>query len=241
MKILKGLLFVVGVLALVLTSVFVLPNHFDRDLVYSILLFTAAGGVGVTTSVTLTYVPQYIFYDDGGNVPTSIRATVLGDGVIHDTVAAQIPMISHIRSFGFVANHHTHALANGLIKNKNLTIDFTTSAVGAIPVYGSSFEDGDAYMMTLQATVLANSGQEFSKFAYLAIPAMGATDYVNVEYEDGTVQRIDQPEFDIIAGFYQNFVAGQFIIDNIDGRIRKVQLIPAANRVVAVIRYAEAS
>lgn len=238
MKTLRAILFVLGVV--VLTSLAFTVNY-DGDTIYSILLFTAAGGVGVTTSYTMTYVPQYLIYDDGGNVPTSIRCTVLGDGVICDIVAAQIPMIDHIRALGVVANHSVIPLSDGLIKNKNMTIDFTTSAVGAINIYGSSFEEGDAYMMTLQATVLANSGQEFTKFAYLAIPGMGANDYVNIEFEDGTVQRFDQPEFDVICGFTQNFTAGQFIVDNIDGRIRKLQLIPAANRTVAVLRYAQAS
>lgn len=207
---------------------------------FGMLLFQAAGGVGVTTSYTMTWVPQYLLFDSGGNTPTALKCTVLGDGVIHDTVAAQLDLIPTIRMYGRVANHFMIPLADGIIKNKNLTIDMTTSAVGAINVYGFSFEEGDAYMSTLQQTVLANSGAEFRKFAYMVIPAMGATDYLNIEFEDGTVQRFEQEEVPSIAGFYQNLVAAQFVIDNVDGRIRMLQLIPAANRVVAVLRYTEA-
>jgi len=99
---------------------------------------------------------------------------------------------------------------------------------------------GNAYVTTLQQTVLANSGAEFRRFAYLVVPAMGATDYINVEFRDGTVQRFEQEEIPTIAGFYQNLVAAQYIIDNINQEIRMVQLIPAANRVVAVVRYVKA-
>lgn len=219
-----------------------LLNVGPEGVIYGMLLFQAAGGVGVTTSYTMTWVPQFMLFDSGGNTPTSIKITVLGDGVIHDTVAAQLDLLGGgMRLLGRVANHFTIPLADGIIKGKNVTIDFTTSAVGAINVYGYSLEDGDTYVTTLQQTVLANSGMEFRKFAYLVIPAMGATDYVNIEFEDQAVQRFEQAELPSIAGFHQNLVAAQYIIDNIDGMMKMVQLIPAANRTVAVVRYVEAS
>lgn len=241
MKVLRILLFALA--AIVITALFVGIDHLTHPdgIFYSILLFQAAGGVGVTTSYTMTYVPQYILWNDGGNAITSLKCTVLGEGVIHDSVTAQQALFPQIRMYGRVANVFTVPLTNGLIKNKNMTIDFTTSAVGAINVYGFSFEEGDAYVTCLQQTVLANSGTEFRKFAYLVIPAMGATDYVNIEFEDGTIQRFDQAELPSIAGFYQSLVTGQYIVDNVDARIRMLQLIPAANRTLAVFRYQKAS
>lgn len=240
MKSFKFIVSLLGLVVLICASFFIENWLAGAGVVYSIFLFQAAGGVGVTTSYTMTYVPQYLIFNDGGNIPTGIKVTVLGDGIIHDTAAAQLPLIRAIRLYGNIANQYMIPLANGIIKGKNTTIDFTTSAVGAIDVYGVSFEEGDAYVTTLQQTVLANSGAEFRKWAYLCIPAMGATDYVNIEFEDGTVQRFEQEEIPTIAGNYQNLVAAQYIIDNIDARIRMLQLIPAANRTLGVMRYVQA-
>ena len=240
MKIIKGLL---TVLLLVLVG---LGAYYTQSLlipfggvVFGMFLFQAAGGAGVVTSHTMTWVPQYLFFVAAAT-PTALKCNVLGDGVIHDTVAAQLDLMPTIRQYGRIANAFNIPLSNGLIKGKNHTIDFTNAGAPAIDVYGYSMRTGNAYVTTLQQTVLANSGAEFRRFAYLVVPAMGATDYINVEFRDGTVQRFEQEEIPTIAGFYQNLVAAQYIIDNINQEIRMVQLIPAANRVVAVVRYVKA-
>jgi len=202
------------------------------------ILGTIAGGVGVSTTIETTFLPQFISFDAAA--PTSIRVNVLGDGVIWDITAAAIPSLRTMRYFSQVsATEVVLPLANGLVKGKNVQITIVNSAAPAFTLYGTSVtNNGNVYVQGLTQNVLASSGAMFSKFAFLALPSMAATDIMNILYQDGLVQQTDRFELPAMLQLTQG-VNGTAIyaIDNFEGRIKSVQFTPTAAQLVFMVRF----
>lgn len=195
---------------------------------------TMTTGVGVVTTFNLTWVPQYIHFVAGTQI-TGLKVTVLGDGVIMDLDAAGLSVLYNIRQFGQVTDGYTVPLANGLIRSKNVEITATNSAAQTPVLYGVSMAAGSRYIQCLRQTALANSGVELERFAYLGIPAIAATDVLNISYVDGLTQKVESAELAAMANVFQS--ASLNVIDNVEGMIDNVQFTPSANRTVYVVRY----
>lgn len=189
-----------------------------------------------TTTINLTWLPQYL-YMVLSTVATAFKITVYGDGVISDLDGNGLDTFGQQRLVGQETNAYTIALANGIIKNKNVEITITNAVAAVVDVYGIVREDGDVYVQTMRQQVLANSGADFVDFALLGFPSAAAGDIFTVTFEDGTVHTLNRLELTAMLQFTQNIVTGRYEIDNLDGEIRKVNFIPLATQTVYMQRY----
>lgn len=195
---------------------------------------TMTTGAAVVTTFNLTWVPQYIHFVAGTQI-TGLKVTVLGDGVICDLDAAGMSVLYNIRQFGQVTNGYNIALADGLIRGKNVEITATNSAAQTPILYGTSMQMGSHYIQSLRQTALANSGVVLSQFAYLGIPAIAAADVLNITYVDGLTTKVEAAELPAMSNNFQS--APLNVIDNIESMMDEVQFTPAADRTVYVVRY----
>lgn len=200
---------------------------------------------GATTTFNTTFIPQFItIRGAAGAVLTGDvigQINVQGDGVIFNLDAAGVDAMANIRQFGIQASVDSAGkafqLSNGLVNGKNCYWTFTNNDAAAIDIYGYSKEKkGNFYVTYMTQLCLANSGVDFTKFGFLAIPAATAAESITVMYNDGTVSVISINELrsDLLYSQTQLVTA----IDNIDpARVKMVTYIPAANRNAYLTRY----
>jgi len=216
----------------------------------------SAGVPGVTTSVLLgvmvtadtvvttfntTYLPKFVHYVAATQIK-GIKITVQGDGVVFDSDTDGLNSAGVLRQFGQVANGYTFTLSNGFIPGKNVIWEFTNSAAQTPSIYVSSDEYAarPMYLQMLRQAVLANSGQNFTDFATLALPSLGATDIVNILYNDGTQQQFNRAELNAYLAFTQNVVTSRYTIDNFAGRIKTVNVLAGVAQTAYVQRWVPA-
>jgi len=193
-------------------------------------------GVGVSTTIQLTYLPQYLGFSIG-TTPTSIRVNVLGDGVVMDLDAAGIVQLNGFETLGLVADQFLIPLADGLVKGKNVEITIVNADALGFTIFGWSKLPARNYFIYQRQTILANSGVDFNNFALLAITAPGATDIFNITYRSGIVESnatLNEIRDDV--SYFQNNV-GVFLINNLDQIIKTVNIIPAANRTAYLMKF----
>lgn len=208
--------------------------------VLNLLAFTAPGGVGTPFTANLPYLPAILHWNDAAAPITALRVTTDRDGVIHDMNAACIAAMRGYRQLGpMAANDQNVQLASGHLE-RNVTITGTTAAVGAINFYTSSDNKATAArpvvpFKTQMDTVIALTPTTFQNFTALFIPTMATlTDYADVEFSDGHVQRMEIEDLIAWSTFYQE--TGAIIIDNNDSTIHRVTLRCAANTAVYSLR-----
>lgn len=203
------------------------------------LIGTIVTGVGVVTTITLQYCPEYIHWVNA-TVPQAIRVIVAGDGVICDLDAAGIDGINRQYFAGTVANGYSVRLANGVVTNKVTQIIVTNGVAANINLFGFSTGKGSQYLQSLQQAAVAPSGATFQNFMYLSLAnAVTATDIINVEFTDGTVQQFDALEARMINAFWQNNVAATVCgFNNSSGGIKRLQFTPAVTQNVYLQRWA---
>lgn len=193
------------------------------------LIFTAPGGAATAFSFNMTYLPEFITYNPGANPLTSLRVETQEDGVLHDWTAAGIAAMNNFMKVGTVtANDVTLRLADGELRPKNVTISGVTSAAGAVAFYVVSDNKGTVPFKSSNAAVLALNPTLFEKFTAVFLPTMAtATDYAEITYDDGHVQRWEMEDLRRASSFYQQ-VEG-IIINNVAGNIKKALVRTAAN------------
>lgn len=192
------------------------------------LIGTAAGGVGVSTSFNLTYLPEYITWNDGGNAVNFLRVETKEDGVLHELPAAAIAVMRGWRHAGaLAANQQFCRIANGKIEGKNVTITINTSAVGAINVFAFSDGIGTIPFRTTAGAVLALQQNRFDNFAALFLPGLvTVNDRAEITYHDGSNETLDVVELNARATLFQE--APAIVVDNLEGAIKKVEVFDAA-------------
>jgi len=205
-----------------------------------LLAFTAPGGIGTPFTANLPYLPQLLHWNDAAAPITALRVTTDREGVIHDMNAACIAALRGYRQLGpMAANDQNVQLATGHLL-RNVTITGTTAAVGAINFYTSSDNKQTnmspaVALKTQMDTVIALTPTTFQNFTALFIPAMATlTDYADVEYSDGHIQRMEIEDLIAWSTFFQE--TGAIIIDNFDHTIHRVSLRVAANTPVYSLR-----
>lgn len=196
---------------------------------------TLTTGAGVETIISLNYVPQYLYFI-ASTVPQSIRVSVAGDGTTLDLDASAIAGVSGIRRYGAVANSYLIPVANGLISGKVTTITIVNGASITPDIYGFSLAQGDTYIVSQRQTVLASSGATLQKFAHLSIASAVDTDEITIGFQDGTVQKFAATELKGVYTLYSN-ETDSFTIDNVEGNIVYVRIIPTTDRVVTWTKY----
>lgn len=200
----------------------------DPGVIGGMLIFTAPGGIATPFAFNMTYLPEFLTFNHGGNQLTSLRVETQEDGVLHDWTAAGLNAMNGFMKIGaLTANDIQLRLADGELRPKNVTISGVTSAVGAIAFYVASDNKGISAFKSSNAAILALNPTNFEKFTALFIPAMAtATDYAEITYDDGHVQRWEMEDLRRASSTYQQ-VEG-IIVNNIDGKIKRAQVRCAA-------------
>ena len=210
-------------------------NGQPEGLIYGILIFTAPGGVGANFQFNMNYLPEKITWNDGGNPLNFLRVETQEDGVLHNWTAAAIAALDGFMNVGAqAANQVQMIIADGHIKNKNVTISGQTSAVGAINIFVSSDNLGVSPFKTAESNILANNDTEFTKFSALFLPnIVTANDRVQVFYKDNHVQTYDAVELLAWSSMYQEVQAQ--IVNNLMGNVDKVIVTSAAGGLAYVL------
>jgi hypothetical protein len=191
------------------------------------LLYTSAA-VAATYQFNLTYVPEFLTWNDAGAPITLLRVETQEDGVLHDYNAAAIAAANGFLMPGVqAANQVTMNIADGHISNKNTTITVTTAAAAAIAFYGSSDNIGNNLLTFKNAAILALNPTDFTKFTALFIPALvAATSRVEVEFKDGHRQTFAVADLISMSTMYQQ--APGVIVNNVKGYIHKTTVFSVA-------------
>lgn len=197
-------------------------------------------GVSVVTTFNTTYLPKWFSYTAATQL-TGVKITVQGDGVVFDSDSAGLTSIGTNRQFGQIANTFLFTIANGLITGKNVIWEFTNSAAQTPSIFVSSDETPSQplYLQYLRQAVLANSGQNFSDFATLGLPSLGATDTLNILYNDGTQQPLSRADLQYQLGYTQNILS-PYVVDNFAGRVKTVNVIAGSAQTAYVQRWVPA-
>lgn len=179
--------------------------------------------------------PEYLFFI-AATVPGQLRVTALGDGVICDLDGNGITALNGIDQVSRVSNGFLLRLSDGIIKGKNVEITITNTIASPLPIMGFSERQGVEYVQSLRQAVLANSGVEFRDFAVLALPSLVDNDTVDVLYRDGTNQRFTRQELNAIRQ-QTSWNNTNHIVENLDGRIKSVNVIAATAQTAYVTRF----
>lgn len=192
------------------------------------LIFTAPGGIGTAFAFNMTYLPEFLTYNHGGNQLTSLRVETQEDGVLHDWTTAGLNAMNGFMKMGAqTANDIQLRLSDGELRPKNVTVSGVTSAVGAVAFYVASDNKGISAFKSSNAAILALNPTVFEKFTAVFLPTMAtATDYAEISYNDGHVQRWEMEDLRRASSTYQQ-VEG-IIINNVDGRITRAVVRCAA-------------
>jgi len=193
----------------------------------------------VTTTWNMTWLPEWIYFV-GAVVPSMLKVSVFGEGVITDLDAFGIASLSNIRHIGHVENSTMIQLADGIIHGKTVEISITNADTNPIDVYGLATESGSIYVQSLKQQALEGSGVEIRDFAYISFPHAGAGDVFNVTFEDETTHKFDREEIQALLEFTQSGVDGLYAIDNLDGSIRLVQFTPVATQTINIVQFSPA-
>ena len=192
------------------------------------IIFTAPGGIGTPFSFNMTFLPEFLSWNDGANALTSLRVETQEDGVLHDwTTLGLAAMNGYMKVGAQAANENLVRLADGELRPKNVTISGITSAAGAIAFSVCSDNKGRSAYKSSNAAILAGNPTVFEKFFALFVPAaVTATDRFEVEFADGHKQNFDIVDLQRLSSMYQQ-VQGT-IVNNIDGYIKRVTVTCAA-------------
>jgi len=203
-------------------------HYSAQGVIMGSMIFTAPGGIGVAFNFNLTYLPEVLSFNHGGNQLTALRIETQEDGVLHDWNAAALNAMNGYQRLGaMTANDINLLIADGELRPKNVTISGITSAVGAINFYAESDNKGTVPFSSVNAAILALNPTLFKKFTALFIPTMATlTDYAEILYVDGHNQRWEMEDIRRYSSRFQQ-VEG-IVINNIDGLIKEVKVTCAA-------------
>jgi hypothetical protein len=190
-------------------------------------IFSAPGGVGTPFAFNMTYLPQFLIWNDA--VPlTSLRVQTAEDGVLHDWVAASIAVMQNFGIVGAItASQVIMRLADGQLDGKNVTISGVTSAAGVVPFRVSSERKGKKAFISKTAQILAGQPTDFMDFTALFIPTMATvTDRADIEYSDYHKQSYEMEELREFSVAFQE--TPQIMVNNTPAYIHKVTMLCAA-------------
>lgn len=205
--------------------------------------------IPATTQSTFntTFVPQFILLRGvngqalAGDLTISVN--VQGDGVIMNLDPDGVDAMSNINQFLSSASRDTvgrvFQMAEGLVNGKNTFWTIDNQDAAAVNVYGWSKQKLATFWLTyLTQLNLANSGTDYTKFAYIAIPGATAADNFSVLYNDGTMNaNITLRELAADNAYFQS--TDQFALNNINpARVKLFTYIPSStNRNAYILKY----
>ena len=193
------------------------------------MLVATSPAVAAAWQFNLNYIPEFLIYDAGAAPLTNLRVEEQNEGVILDLPAAGILQLRAFKRFGLVASTVTCiCLANGHIKNKNITITATIAAAAAVPFQASSDCSGNCAFKYNVAALLAGAPQPFQNFTALFLPGLAPGDTVLIEFANGHTQLFNEVELLELTAKYQNSqLATGFMINNTGAYIHKATVTQA--------------
>ena len=228
-------------IALVFFAVFSTVQVFagNPEYVFGMLVWTSPAAVGAA-QFQINYVPQFLIYNAAANPLTNLRIEDQELGVILDLPAAGILEIRNFMRFGVIASTVTMIrLANGHIRNRNVTVTATIAAAAAVPFQASSDCPGTKAFKYTAAALLAGQPTPFQDFTCLYLPGLAPGDNVLVEFANGHTQLFNEVELLELSALYQSRqIATGFQLNNINSYIHKAtvtQAIAGAAYVQSVI------
>ena len=186
------------------------------------LIWTSPAAIGAA-QFNLNYVPQFLIWDAAANPLTNLRVEEASQGVILDLPAAAILQIRDYMRFGLVASTVTKIrLANGEVKNKNITITATIAAAAAVPVQACSDCPGTHLFKYTTAALLAGQPTHFKDFTALFLPGLAPGDTVQIYFRNGHVQLFNEVELlEFTALWQNNQLATGFQVNNINSYMKE--------------------
>jgi hypothetical protein len=225
MKLLKIFASIIALFVTVILVQSIFPHN--AGLVYGILVFTAPGGIATPFAFNMNYLPQFLTFNNV--VPlTTLRIETQEDGVLHDWTAAGIAAVNGYMVLGAqAANIVTLRVANGHLKNKNVTISGVTSAAGAIGFFVCSDNLGSYAFKTNNAAILALNPTRFENFTAVFAPTMAAvTDRCEVVYNNGHQEIYNINDLAAMTSMFQEVPA--IMVNNINAYIKSATFTCAA-------------
>lgn len=227
----KAFKIIVGLFVILLSVTFLNDLAAVPGVIIGGLVFTAPGGAGVPFAFNMNYLPQFLTWNNV--VPlTSLRVETQEDGVLHDLTAACIAAINGYMTPGAqAANVVVIRLANGQIKNKNVTISGVTSAAGAIGFFETSDQIGTAPFQTKNAAILAANPTTFENFTAIFVPTMAAGDRAEIQYREqpglgAHRQTCEINDLAAVTPYFQQ--VPQILVNNVNSYIKSVTFTCAA-------------
>lgn len=192
------------------------------------LVWTSPAAVGAA-QFQINYIPQFLIWDAGANPLTNLRVEEQGAGVLVDLPAAGILQVRNFMRFGNTASTVTGIrLANGHIRNKNVTITATIAAAAAVRFQACSDCPGTKAYKYTAAALLAGQPTPFQDFTALYLPGLAAGDNVLIEFANGHTQLFNEVELLELSAYYQTRqIATGFQINNINAYIHKATVTQA--------------
>lgn len=190
------------------------------------VIFTAPGGVATPFTFNMTYLPQFLTWNDV--VPlTSLRVETQEDGVLHDWVTLSLTAMNGYMIQGAqAANIKLMRIANGKIPGRNVTISGVTSAAGAIAFSECSDCIGNFAFKSNNAQILANNPTRFENFTCVWVPAMAAGDLCEVDYKSGHRQTYTIADLAAVSSLYQE--VPNIMVNNINAYVKSATFTCAA-------------
>ena len=197
--------------------------------IWSGLVFTTPAAAG-TYQFQLNYVPQFFIYDHAAAPLTSLRIDEAQMGNILDLPLAGITDVRMFLRLGLPVSTVTKfRLANGHLKNKNVTVTIVQPGAVAIPFQACSDCPGNTAFKYTTLSLLAGQPTIFEKFTALFLSTMAATDTALIEFANGHSQVFNRVELLELTSLYQNNqLATGFIINNMNAYIKRATVTQAA-------------
>lgn len=211
-----------------------------KQAILPMYLATMTTGAGIVTTIDIQFVPQAILITGAATQLTGLKVEVLGQNLpIVDLDANGITAIGQHRRLGLTANTYIIPVADGIITDKTVRITLTNSAAQTPAVYAFGTQKGTGFVCSSKQPLLANSNTTFDNFAALFCPALAATtDLATITYQDGLSQIWERSDMQQYSGLFQN--TPSYLIDNLDGSVKRVNLNVAAAQTVYKMTFMKA-
>ncbi len=194
---------------------------------------------GVTETFQTNYLGTYLLLVGLSDVTDNlvVKVVPMGDGVLVDLDSAGVDAIGTWKLTGDPGNYRrVIPLADGLVPAKVVDITITNGSAADLSVYMPVTKKGSLYVQCVQQTILANSQAIFTDFSALFLNAMVLQlGQITVDWRDGSSHTFSPAELQQFSMFFQYVLAT--ILDNTDGSVRKVTIIPTTTLKVQLIRY----
>jgi len=210
------------------------------------------GAAAASYTHQINFLPEFLMFFDHNaiapvanptdiDVPTVLRVSVAGDGIVGDYNADAVRAASELKTqkSPLASGFAIVPLADGIIRNKVVDIDLQFGINTDVSMFAISKNEGTMYLRCLRQTILANSGQDISKFLAFMLSTYADADVVTIEYATGVRHTSHVKELIAMENFNTNELDNYntLMVTNLDQSYSKVNYIPSAQRSLFLWRF----